>query len=124
LPTNDVELIATTIEDRMLEGWENVEKHKASILEIIQEVKNALEQLRIREEHSSKEKPTKNKEGLHVGETMQIAAQGSTNLIINLDMLFIDEEVSQRTLKEIETLDLAFPKILTKALYKLKIIVA
>jgi hypothetical protein len=39
-------------------------------------------------------------------------------------MLFIDEEEAQKPLKEIETLDLAFPKISMKVLYKLKISVA
>jgi hypothetical protein len=121
LTTDDVELIATTVEDRLSEVWENAENHRASILEKIQEVKTALEQLRIRAEKSSKDKPTKTKEGVHVGETMQITVQGSTNFIITPEMLFIDEEETQRPLKEIETLDLAFPKIPTKALYKLQI---
>jgi hypothetical protein len=31
LTTDDVELIATTVEDRLSEVWENVEKHRASI---------------------------------------------------------------------------------------------
>jgi hypothetical protein len=52
---------------------------------------------------------------------MQIIAQGSTNFIITPEMLFIDEEATQKPLKEIETLDLALPKIPTKALYKLQI---
>jgi hypothetical protein len=39
LTTDDVELIATTVEDRLSEVWENVENHRASILEKIQEVK-------------------------------------------------------------------------------------
>jgi hypothetical protein len=36
-------------------------------------------------------------------------------------MLFIDEETTQNPLKDIETLDLALPNILTKALYKLQV---
>jgi hypothetical protein len=56
-----------------------------------------------------------------VGETVKITAQGSVNFIITPEMLFIDEETTQKPLKEIETLDLAFPKIPTKALYKLQI---
>jgi hypothetical protein len=50
LITDNVELISMTVEDRLLEVWENAENHKASILEQVQEVKTALEQLRIREE--------------------------------------------------------------------------
>jgi hypothetical protein len=124
LTTDDVELIATTVEDRLSEVWENVEKHRDSILEQVQEVKTALEQLRIRAEQPQKEKPTKTGEGMHVGETVQITAQGSANFIITPEMLFIDEEATQRPLKEIETLDLVFPKIPMKALYKLQISVA
>jgi hypothetical protein len=33
LTSNDVELVATTVEDRVLEVWENVKKHRASIFE-------------------------------------------------------------------------------------------
>jgi hypothetical protein len=44
--------------------------------------------------------------------------------MITPDMLYIDEEVTHKPLKEIEKLDLTFPKILTKALYKLHISVA
>jgi hypothetical protein len=42
-----VELVATTIEERLVEVWENVEKHMASIAYQVQEVKTSLEQLRI-----------------------------------------------------------------------------
>jgi hypothetical protein len=31
LTTDDVELVATTIEDRLSEVWQNTEKHRASI---------------------------------------------------------------------------------------------
>jgi hypothetical protein len=55
LMTDDVELIATTVEDRLSEVWENTENHRASILEKIQEVKTALEQLRIRAEQQQQE---------------------------------------------------------------------
>jgi hypothetical protein len=58
LTTDDVELIATTVEDRLSEVWENMENHRASILEQVQEVKTALEQLRIRAEQKQKEKPS------------------------------------------------------------------
>jgi hypothetical protein len=60
-------------------------------------------------------------EGVSVGETVQIIAQWSTNFTITPEMLYIDEEAAQKPLKEIETLDLVLPKILTKALYKLQI---
>jgi len=33
LTIDDVELVATTIEDRLSEAWENVKKHRASIIE-------------------------------------------------------------------------------------------
>jgi hypothetical protein len=36
-------------------------------------------------------------------------------------MLFIDEETTQKPMKDIKTLDLALPKIPTKALYKLQV---
>ena len=52
-------------------------------------------------------------------ETMQITVQGSTNFIITPEMLFIDKEETHNPLKEIETLDLALAKILTKVIYKL-----
>jgi hypothetical protein len=54
LTTDDVELVATTIEDRLSEAWENVEKHRASIIEQVQEVKTALEQLNIRDRAATK----------------------------------------------------------------------
>jgi hypothetical protein len=61
------------------------------------------------------------REGTPVGETMQIMVQGSVNFIITPEMLFVDEETTQNPLKYIETLDLALPKIPTKALYKLQV---
>jgi hypothetical protein len=63
----------------------------------------------------------KTMEGVPTGETVQIIAQGSTNFMITPYMLYIDVEAAQKPLKEIETMDLALPKILTKALYKLQI---
>jgi hypothetical protein len=33
LTTDDIEMIAMTVEDRLSEVWENVENHRASILE-------------------------------------------------------------------------------------------
>jgi hypothetical protein len=49
LTTDDVELIAKTVEDRLSELWENVENHRDSILKHVQQVKTALEKLRIKE---------------------------------------------------------------------------
>jgi hypothetical protein len=63
-------------------------------------------------------------EGMLATETMQIIVQGSANFMITPDILYIDKEATTNPLKEIETLDLAFSKIPTKALYKLKINVA
>jgi hypothetical protein len=39
-------------------------------------------------------------------------------------MIFLDEETTQKPLKDINTLDLALSNILTKALYKLQVNVA
>jgi hypothetical protein len=50
LTIDDVELISTTVEDRLSKVWENAENHRYSIMEQVQEVKTALEQLRIRTE--------------------------------------------------------------------------
>jgi hypothetical protein len=121
LLADDVELIAMRVEDRLSEVWENTEKHKASILEQIQEVKNALEQLWIRSEQQEQKATTPAKEGALVGETVQITMQGSINFIITLEMLFMDEETTQRPLKDIEMLNFALPEIPTKALYKLQV---
>jgi hypothetical protein len=73
---------------------------------------------------TSKDKTTKTKEGVPVGETTKITMQGRANSIITPDMLFIDKEEEQRPPKEIKTLELVFPKIPTKDLYKLHISVA
>jgi hypothetical protein len=66
----------------------------------------------------------KTREGMPIGEIKQIIVQGSKNFIITLDMLYIYEEVTQKPLKEIETLELGLPKIPTKELYKLHVSVA
>jgi len=54
-------------------------------------------------------------------EIVKITAQGSVKFIITPEMLFIDEEITQKPIRDIQTLDLAFPKIPTKALYKLQV---
>jgi hypothetical protein len=61
------------------------------------------------------------REGVPVGETIEITIQGSDNFIITLDMVFIDEEMTQNLMKDIKILDLARPKIPTKVLYKLHV---
>jgi hypothetical protein len=43
LTANYVELIATTVEDKLSEVWENAKNYRDLILEKIQEVKNVLE---------------------------------------------------------------------------------
>jgi hypothetical protein len=63
-------------------------------------------------------------EGMPTGETMQIIVQWSTNFVITPDMLYIEQEVTNKTLKETNILDLALPKISTKVLHKLQISVA
>jgi hypothetical protein len=118
---DDVELVVTTVEERLAEVWENVEKHRASIIDQVQEVKTALEQLRIRASQEPKETPTQAKEAVPVPETVQFAAQPSANFIITLEMMFIDEETTQKPLKDIEMLDVALAKIPTKAMYKLQV---
>jgi hypothetical protein len=55
---------------------------------------------------------------------VHITVQGSLNFIIRVKMLLIDEETTQMPLKDIERLELALPKIPTKALYKLQVNVA
>jgi hypothetical protein len=77
--------------------------------------------LRIEVEHQQKEKPTSVREGAPVKETIQITVHGSDIFIITLDMFFIDEEMTHKPVKDIETLDLVMPKIPTKALYKLQV---
>jgi hypothetical protein len=66
----------------------------------------------------------KAREGVHVEETVQIIMQGSTNFIITSEMMFIDEETTHKPLKDIETLEMALPKIATKVMYKLQVSVA
>jgi hypothetical protein len=96
LTTDDVELVATTVEDRLSEVWENVEKHRASIFEQVQEVKTMLEKLRIRAEQQQKDQAAQTMEGRPVEERVQLTAQGSTNFIITPEMLYIDEEEVHR----------------------------
>jgi hypothetical protein len=43
LTSDDVELVATIVEERLAKVWENAEKHRASIVDQVQEVKTALE---------------------------------------------------------------------------------
>jgi hypothetical protein len=124
LTKDKVELIATTVEDRLSEVWENAKNHIASILEQIQEVKIALEKLKVRMEKQQQKTTTLMKEGEPMGEIVHITTKGSVNFRITLDMLFMDEETTQRPLREIEMLDLALPKIPTKALYKLQVSIA
>jgi hypothetical protein len=52
---------------------------------------------------------------------MEIMTQGRANFILTPEILFLDEETMQNTLKYIDTLDLTLPKIPTKALYKLHV---
>jgi hypothetical protein len=104
--------------------WENVEMNRDSIFEQVREVKNALGQLRIREEKAQKCKLEKTGQLIPIGETMKTTVQGSANFIITLEMMFINEEATHNLLKEIETSNLALTNILTKALYKLQISVA
>jgi hypothetical protein len=63
----------------------------------------------------------KAKEGVPIEEKVQIIAQWTTNFTIMPEIFFIDEETTQKPLKAIHTLELAFPKILTKELYKLQV---
>jgi hypothetical protein len=119
-----VELVATTVEEILVEVWENVEKHRALIADQVQEVKTALEKIRIGAAQAPKETPMQAKEGVPVPETVQFAVQGSANFIIMPAMMFLDEETTQKPLKDIEALDVALAKIPTKALYKLQVSIA
>jgi hypothetical protein len=51
------------------------------------------------------------KEGTPVEETVQIMVQGSTNFQISPKIVFIDEETTQRPLKEIYVLDLVLQRL-------------
>jgi hypothetical protein len=119
-----VELVVTIVEERLDEVWETAEKHRASIVDHVQEVKAALEKLWIGAARAPKETPTQAKEEVPVPETVQFAAQLSANFIITPEMMFIDEEAMQKPLKDIETLNVGLAKIPTKALYKLHVSIA
>jgi hypothetical protein len=77
LTPNDVELVATIVEEILAEVWENVEKHKDLIVDQVQEVKIVLEQIRIGAVQEPKETPMHSKEGVPVPKTMQFVAQGA-----------------------------------------------
>jgi hypothetical protein len=78
-----------------------------------------MEQLNIHDEPQQKDTQEKGREGFPPQEIMEIIAQGSANFILTLKMLFLDEETTQKPLKDIDTLDLDLAKIPIKALYKL-----
>jgi hypothetical protein len=61
------------------------------------------------------------KEGVPMSETMQFTVQWSANFIITLAMMFLDEEMTHKPLKDIEALDVTLAKILTKELNKLQV---
>ena len=124
LTPDNVELVVTTVEERLDDVWENVEKHMALIAYQVQEVKIVLEKLRIETVQEPKETPMQAKEGVPVLETMQFVAQTSTNFIIMPEMMFLDEETTHKPLKDIKTLDVALAKIPTKALYQLQVSIA
>jgi hypothetical protein len=65
-----VKLVVTIFEERLAEVWENVEKHRDSIVNQVQEVKTAMEQLRIGKKEAPKETPMQDKEGVSVLETV------------------------------------------------------
>ena len=121
LTPDDVELVVTAVKERVAEVWENAKKHRDSIAYQVQEVKVRLEHLRIEVAHAPKEAPTKAKEGVPVPETVQFVAQTSANFIIVSEKIFLDEEIVHKTLKEIETLDVALAKIPKKELYKIQV---
>jgi len=81
--------------------------------------KNYVGAAKDRDNTGTKTNTMQDKEGVLVPETVQFAMQASTNFIIMPAMMFLDEETSQKTLKDIETLDVVLVKIPTKALYKL-----
>jgi hypothetical protein len=54
-------------------------------------------------------------------ETVQIIVSRSENFPSTQDMLQMDEETTQKNSKDIDQLDLALPKVPTKALYKLQV---
>jgi hypothetical protein len=63
--------------------------------------------LRIKEEKQQKGEISASKRRSTYPRDTQITMQGSDNFIITLDMLFIDQETTQKPVKDFETLDLA-----------------
>jgi hypothetical protein len=57
-------------------------------------------------------------------ETIQIIVSGSEKIFITQCMHQIDEEMTQKAVKDIDHLDLVLAKVPTKALYKLQVSVA
>jgi hypothetical protein len=72
LMVDDVDLIATIVEDQLSDVWENVENHRASILEKIQEVKTVLEQVKGQNREATTKYNSAMKEGVLMGEIVQI----------------------------------------------------
>jgi hypothetical protein len=124
LTLDNVELVVTTVKERLIEVWDNVEKQRASIGDQVQEVKTTLEQLRIRAMQVPKETSMQVKERVPMPETVKFVAQVSANFIIIPAMMFLDEETTHKPLKDIEALDVTLAKIPKKALYKLQVSVA
>jgi hypothetical protein len=64
------------------------------------------------------------KEGVSMPEIVSFPVQEITNFIITYAMMFLDEETTQKPLKDIEVLDVALVEIPTKEVYKLQVSVS
>jgi len=91
------------------------------------EVKDTLEQLQlttIQQKEQAQQQKNYKERTFPEQETIQIIAMGSEHLCITQGMLQVNEDTTQKPLKDIDQLDLALPKVPTKALCKLQISVA
>jgi hypothetical protein len=70
LTLDNVDLVVTTVKEKLTEVWENAEKQRDSIVNQVQEVKTTLGQLRIGASQAPKETPTWAKDVVLVPKTI------------------------------------------------------
>jgi hypothetical protein len=124
LTEDDAELVVEKVQDHTTEAWYDVEKKREEIVKKLTEVKDALEQLQlttVQQKEQVQQQQTSQERTVPEQETVQIIAMGNENFCITQGMLQVDEDTMQKPLKDIDHLDLALPKVPTKALYKLQI---
>jgi hypothetical protein len=121
---DDADLVTEKVQDRTKEAWYDVEKQREEIINKLTEVKDTLEQLQltiVQQKEQEKQQQTSKEMTVPEHETVQIIAMGSEHFYITQGMLLSDEDTTHKPLKDIHHLDLALPKVPTKALYKLQI---